>query len=486
VRDQNLFVLDVASGAERKLTSDGAGPLSWGVAEFVAQEEMGRNDGHWWSPDDRYLAVARVDETPVKVVTRAAIGAEGTRLYEQRYPVAGTANALVDLYVMAPDGSRQVKVDLGGDPDIYLARVDWAADGKSLLVQRQSRDQKKLDVLKVDPTTGRSTLLFSETSPTWINLHDNLKPLKDGSLIWASERGGYMHLYRWQSGRLRQLTRGNWEVNEVKGVDEKARRIYFTGTVQNPDEQHLYWVSYDKPGAPQRVTEAGWHNAAEMDEAGTRALITRSNPNQPAQVYLADASGGRVAWIEENRVAGDHPYAPFLDSHVAPVFGTLPAADGTAIPYKMLSPARQPGKRYPVFVQVYAGPSGGQVLRGWTSPIQQYLVDRGWIVFSVDGRGTPRRGRKFADELYLKLGGVEVADQLAGLNWLKKQDFVDPGQGCRLWLVLWRLHGAEAAGSGARRLCGRRVRRAGDPVGAVRHPLHRALSRQSGDRPEAL
>jgi dipeptidyl-peptidase-4 len=426
VRDQNLFVLDVASGAERKLTSDGAGPLSWGVAEFVAQEEMGRNDGHWWSPDDRYLAVARVDETPVKVVTRAAIGAEGTRLYEQRYPVAGTANALVDLYVMAPDGSRQVKVDLGTDPDIYLARVDWATDGKSLLVQRQSRDQKKLDVLKVDPATGRSTLLFSEISPTWINLHDNLKPLKDGSLIWASERGGYMHLYRWQSGRLRQLTRGNWEVNEVKGVDEKARRIYFTGTVQNPDEQHLYWVSYDKPGAPQRVTEAGWHNAAEMDEAGTRALITRSNPNQPAQVYLADASGGRVAWIEENRVAGDHPYAPFLDSHVAPVFGTLPAADGTAIPYKMLSPARQPGKRYPVFVQVYAGPSGGQVLRGWTSPIQQYLVDRGWIVFSVDGRGTPRRGRKFADELYLKLGGVEVADQLAGLDWLKKQDFVDP------------------------------------------------------------
>jgi dipeptidyl-peptidase-4 len=181
-------------------------------------------------------------------------------------------------------------------------------------------------------------------------------------------------------------------VNEVEGIDEKARRIYFTGTAENPDEQHLYWVSYDRPGKPVRVTEAGWHNAAEMDESGTRALVTRSNPNQPSQVYLADAAGRRVAWIEENRVAGAHPYAPYLDSHVTPVFGTLPAADGTAIPYKMLSPKREPGKRYPVFVQVYAGPSGGQVLRGWTSPIQQYLVDRGWIVFSVDGRGTPRRG----------------------------------------------------------------------------------------------
>ncbi len=428
VRDQNLFVLDVASGAERQLTTDGGSTLSWGVAEFVAQEEMGRHKGPWWSPDDRFLAVARVDESPVKVVTRAAIGAEGTRLYEQRYPVAGSANARVDLYVMSPDGSSRTKVDLGADPDIYLARVDWSKDGRTLFVQRQSRDQKRLELLRVDPATGKAAVLLTETSPTWINLHDNLKPLEDGSLIWSSERSGFMHLYRWHGGRLRPLTTGAWEVNEVEGVDEKARRIYFTGTVQNPDEQHLYWVSYDRPGKPVRVTEPGWYNAAEMDEAGTRALVTRSNPNQPSQVYLADAAGSRVAWIEENRVAGNHPYAPYLDSHVTPVFGTLPAADGTPIPYKMLSPKREPGKRYPVFVQVYAGPSGGQVLRNWVNPIQQYLVDRGWIVFSVDGRGTPRRGRKFADELYLKLGGVEVADQLAGLDWLKKQPFVDPEQ----------------------------------------------------------
>jgi dipeptidyl-peptidase-4 len=426
VRDQNLFVTEVTSGRERALTTDGKGTLSWGVAEFVSQEEMGRTKGHWWSPDDRYLAVARVDESPVKVVTRAAIGAEGTRLYEQRYPVAGSANALVDLYIMRPEGGAPVKVDLGSNPDVYLARVDWAADGRSLLVQRQSRDQKKLDLLRVDPETGKSTRLFSETSPTWINLHDNLKPLKDGSLIWSSERSGFMHLYRWQGGKWRQLTRGKWEVADVESVDEKARRVFFTGTLDDPDEQHLYWVSYDRPGQPVRVTEPGWTNAADMDEAGTRALVTRSSPNQPGQVYLADAGGRRIAWIEENRLDASHPYAPYVDSHVTPQFGTLPAADGTPIPYKILSPRREPGKRYPVFVQVYAGPSGGQVLHNWTNPIQQYLVDRGWIVFSVDGRGTPRRGRKFADELYLKLGQVEVADQLAGLKWLKRQDFVDP------------------------------------------------------------
>jgi dipeptidyl-peptidase-4 len=361
VRDQNLFVLDVASGAERALTQDGRGALSWGSAEFVAQEEMGRQQGHWWSPDDRYLAVARVDESPVKVVTRAAIGAEGTRLFEQRYPVAGTANARVDLYVMTSDGSRRVKVDLGSNPDIYLARVDWAANGKSLLVQRQSRDQKRLDLLRIDPATGRSTPVLSETSRTWVNLHDNLKPLTDGSLIWSSERSGYQHLYRWHGGKLRQITRGNWEVVDVEGVDERSRRVFFTATADHPDEQHLYWVSYDKPAKPVRVTQPGWNNGAEMDEAGTRALVTRSNPNQPSQVYLADASGRRIAWIEENRLDAKHPYAPYLDSHVAAEFGTLPAADGTPIPYKMLGPEARAGQALSGVRAGLCRPVGGQV-----------------------------------------------------------------------------------------------------------------------------
>jgi dipeptidyl-peptidase-4 len=426
VRNQNLFVADIAGGAARPLTGDGGGTLSWGSAEFVAQEEMGRTTGHWWSPDDRYLAVARVEESPVKVVTRAAIGAEGTKLYEQRYPVAGSANAIVDLFVMKPDGSGKVKADLGPNADVYLARVDWAADGRSILVQRQSRDQKRLDLLRVDPETGKSTLLLTETSKSWINLNDNLKALEDGSLVWSSERSGWSHLYLWRNGKFRQLTRGNWEVNDVAGVDEKARRVFFTGTLDDPDAQQLYWVSLDKPGKPVRVTEAGWHNnEVKMDEGATRALVFRSNPNQPSQVYLADASGRRLAWIEENRLDAAHPYAPFLDSHTSPVFGALPAADGTPIPYKMLSPKREPGRRYPVFVQVYGGPSGGQVIKSWTNPLHQYLVDKGWIVFSVDNRGTPRRGRAFAEQLDRRLGSVEVEDQLAGLAWLKKQAFVD-------------------------------------------------------------
>jgi dipeptidyl-peptidase 4 len=428
LRDQNLYVMDAASGREQALTSDGGKTLSWGAAEFIAQEELDRHTGYWWSPDDRYVAVARVDESPVAVVKRAAIGASGTELIEQRYPAAGTKNAIVDLYLFTPDGKSRVKADLGSNPDYYLARVDWAKDGRSLFVQRLSRDQKRLDLLRVDPATGRSTLLFSETSPSWVNLTDNFKPLKDGSLIWSSERSGFSHLYRWKAGKWTQLTRGKWAVEDVAGVDEKARRVYFTGTAETPIEQQLYWVGYERPGVPVRVTETGWYNNGVMDKGATHALVTRSNPSQPSQTYLADAAGKRLAWVEQNSLNPSHPYAPYLDSHARPTFGSLAGPDGSQLYYRMLAPPLQPGRRYPVFFFVYGGPHGQQVTDAWYSafPLHQALVDRGWIVFTIDNRGTNRRGTKFESAVYRSMGEAEVRDQLAGVEWLKRQPFVDP------------------------------------------------------------
>jgi len=430
LRDQNLYVMDSASGQERALTNDGGKTLSWGAAEFVAQEELGRDTGYWWSPDDRYLAVARVDESPVAIVKRAAIGASGTELIEQRYPAAGTRNAIVDLYVMTPDGQSRVKADLGNDPDYYLARVDWSRDGKSLFVQRLSRDQKRLDMLRIDPATGRSALLFSETSPTWVNLTENFRPLKDGSLIWSSERSGFAHLYRWKAGKWTQLTHGNWAVEKVAGVDEATKRVFFTGTEETPIEQQLYWVNYERPANPARVTETGWYNNAVMDQGATHALISRSNTSQPSQTYLADASGRRLAWVEQNALNPSHPYGAYLDSHVKPTFGSITGPEGSKLYYRMLTPALQPGKKYPVFFYVYGGPHGQQVMDGWYGqmPLHQALVDKGWIVCTIDNRGTNRRGTKFENAVYRSMGEAEVRDQLAGVEWLKTQSFVDPSK----------------------------------------------------------
>ena len=425
VRGGNLFVQPV-NGSEKQLTQGASDTVSWGVSEFVAQEEMDRRTGYWWSPTDAMIAVARVDESPVGIVTRTAIGGEGTKVYQQRYPAAGTPNAIVDLFVMKADGSGQVQVDLGADKNVYLARVDWSKDGKTLYVQRESRDQQRLDLLAVDPVTGKAKIVLTETSKSWINLSNNFTPLSDGSFLWWSEKTGHGHLYHVRNGKWTALTSGEWEVRDVVGVDEGKGLVYFTGNRETPLEQQLYVTSLAKAGPLKALTAKGWWNDAVMDGAASRIVVTRQNADQPKQVYLADSGGKQLQWISENALKGDHPYAPYRASHARTVFGTVKAADGSTLYTKMLTPPMQPGKRYPVFMIHYGGPGAGrQVTNTWSGALNQYLVDQGWIVFSIDNRGTPDRGKAFEDHIYHAMGTVEVEDQIAGVDWLKRQPFVD-------------------------------------------------------------
>jgi len=428
VRDRRLWAGPVTGGAAQAITPEEANAdVHWGEAEFVAQEEMNRFNGFWWSPDESRIAVERFDESMVGVVTRAAIGAEGTKTFDQRYPAAGTPNAEVSLYVMGPDGSNRVQVDLGKDKDIYLARVDWAPDGKTLYVQRMNREQTVLDMLKVDPATGKSSVLFSEKAADrhWIDLSDSYRFLSDGSLVWWSQRDGFGHLYRFNKGKWSQLTKGEWVVTGLVGVDEKGGKLYLTGTKDDVLAQQVYAMDLKVPGKLTRLTELGWVNSAGMDKSGQTLMITRSSDAQPAQSYIADTTGKRLAWIEENKVTGSHPYAPYLASHRPAQFGTIPAADGTPLHYMMITPPLEPGKKYPVFTYHYGGPTAQVVAKGFQGALAQAIVDKGYIYFAIDNRGSENRGVKFASALHHAMGTVEVEDQLAGANWLKKQNFVD-------------------------------------------------------------
>lgn len=427
VRDRRLWAGKVGEEPQPVSPPESSDTVHWGEAEFVAQEEMARFTGYWWSPDDRRIAVQRFDDAPVGIVTRTAIGAESTKTYQQRYPVAGSANSLVSLFVLSPDGTNRVEVDLGPDRDIYLARVNWSPDGKTLYVQRQNREQTRLDMLAVDPDTGKARVLFTEEAApkSWINLSSDYRFLKDGSLIWWSERDGFGHLWHFKQGKWRQLTKGEWVVTGLAGVDEKAGRIYFTATRDDVLAPNVYALNLAHPGKIERLGEPGFVHGAAMDKSGQTLLITRSAQNQPPQVYIADGQGKRLAWVEENRVDASHPYGPYLAAHRAPTFGTIKAADGTELHWRMTTPVMEPGKRYPVFFQHYGGPTSQTVTRGWGGALEQAVVGKGYIFFQIDNRGSENRGVKFGSTLYRAMGSVEVEDQKAGAQFLKSLPYVD-------------------------------------------------------------
>jgi len=417
VRDRQLWVGKVGAEAASITPKEGDN-IRWGEAEFVAQEEMSRIGGYWWSPDDSRLAVQRTDESGVAIVNRAAIGASGTKVFEQRYPFAGSDNAIVELFVMDPDGGNRVKVDLGEDTDIYLARVNWGPDG-SLYVQRQNREQTVLDMLKVDPATGASSLLFTEKAAAedyWINLSNNYRFLKDGSVLWWSERDGYGHFYRLDGKNWAQLTSGTSPTTSLIGVNEDEGVFYYQGT-KDVLTQQIYRANLDGAGAPVQLTEDAFTHSASMDGAGKTLLITRSGHNQPPQSYIADRTGKRLAWLEENALDAEHPYTPHVASHRSAQFGTIKAADGVT---------DLAGKQYPVFYYHYSGPGPQIVTRGWDGALQQAVVDAGYIWFELDNRGTANRGVAFEQPLYRAMGGVEVDDQREGAEYLKTLPFVDP------------------------------------------------------------
>lgn len=442
IRERNLWVIELATGKAAQLTRDGSstlndGAIGNGVAEFVADEEMARHTGYWWAPDDSAIAFARIDESPVPVQKRYEVYPDRTEVVEQRYPAAGDDNVRVQLGVIAPRAGTAARwIDLGPEQDIYLARVDWR-DARHLSFQRQSRDQKILELVEADLNSGRERVLVTETSKTWVPLHDNLRFLDDGRLLWSSERSGYEHLYLIDAdGAATALTSGDWPVDSVLAVDEDAGLVYFAAGKDSPTQSAVYRVPL-AGGAIERLSDIdGWHSATFAGNASVY-VDNWSNPATPPQLSLHRNDGSRIADLVENDLAdAEHPYAPYRAAHRPIEYGTLRAADGaTPLHYSVLKPAGfDPGKRYPVVVYVYGGPAAQTVKQTWAPDFNQYLAQHGYVVFSIDNRGTPRRGADFGGALYGRQGTVEVDDQLAGVDWLKAQPWVD---GDRIGVYGW-------------------------------------------------
>jgi dipeptidyl-peptidase-4 len=442
IRDRNLWVIDLATGQQRALTRDGSDTIGNGIAEFVADEEMDRHTGYWWAPDDSAIAFARIDEAQVPVQKRYEVYPDHTEVVEQRYPAAGDHNVDIALGVIAPTGGTPRWLSLWGDklyrvnPDVYLARVGWI-DGKHVTYQVQSRDQRRLELMEADLTVadgapGSYRTLLTESSKTWVPLHNNLRFLDDGTFLWSSERTGFQHLeLHARDGKLvRTLTAGDWDVEELLAVD--ANTVYFTGTKDSPLERHVYAVPLAGGDVRRLTPDAGMHDATFAPD-GHAFVDHWSASEMPPQTELRSAADGtRLAVLLANDPADPaHPYAPFRAAHRPMEFGTLTAADGkTELHYSLMKPLGfDPAKKYPVVVYVYGGPAAQTVARQWPGRadhwFNQYLAQHGYLVFSLDNRGTPRRGRDFGAALFRQQGTVEVADQRKGVDFLRSLPYVD-------------------------------------------------------------
>jgi dipeptidyl-peptidase 4 len=426
VRSNNIVVMDLGTRKEIRLTGDGADHVFNGRFDWVYEEEFSIIDGWRWSPDGKRIAYWHLDENRVPQYTLWNYGPQHAESIETRYPLPGDPNSVVKIGIVSVETGKTVWVDAGSDTDIFIPRVYWPPDGKSLFVERLNRAQNTLEMLSADPLTGSTKVLFTEKDTAWIEIEDDLTFLPSTrQFIWSSERNGYKHLYLYaRDGTLvRQLTDGKWDVESVAGVDELNGRVYFTAATSSPLEKNLCSAGIDGSGIRQLTGETGTH---DIDfSADNRFFIDNySTIVQPTQQRLCNSDGTLIRVLEQNPMNELRDY-PMGETKLF----SFMTSDSVMLNCSMIKPPDcNPGKKYPVLFHIYGGPGSQTVEDKWGGSIylwHQMLAQKGYIVVSVDNRGTGFRGKAFKQIVYKNLGAWEVHDNIEAAKYLASLPYVD-------------------------------------------------------------
>ena len=426
VRDHNVWLVNLADGKERAVTQGGTEEIRKGELDWVYPEELDIKTAYWWAPDSSAIAYLEMDERKVSQYPLVDFSSPSGEAEMERYPTAGGANPTVRVLVILLNGGEPRAMDIGAGSDIYIPRVNWLTDSKQLAIQRLNRTQTNLDLLIADAATGKTRVALSEHDPNWINVSDDLYFLKDGKrFLWSSERSGYRHLYLrdLEGKQLAQLTKGEWEVSAVDAIDETKGLVYFTAAEKSPLERHLYRVSLDGTGSAQLTKDAGTHAVVFAPNAAA-FYDTYSSAATPQRQDLYRADGSHIATINENRVAELAGY------HLSPTeFITVKSRDGVPLNASIIKPTDfNPQKKYPVLVYTYGGPHAQVVRNGWggaTFLWHQLMAQKGYIIFSLDNRGSAGRGHAFETPLHFRMGAQELSDQRDGVRYLRSLPYVD-------------------------------------------------------------
>jgi len=438
--EYNLCVEDLATGRITQLTTDGSRTTINGTFDWVYEEELGLQDGWRWSPDGQAIAYWQLDASGVRDFplynTTDSLYAY---VVPVQYPKAGETNSAARVGVVSAAGGATRWIEVPGDPrNNYIARMEWAPQvgkdvgSRELVIQHLNRLQNTLQVMLADARTGAVRAAFTEQDSAWVEQFDQLRFVNGGrDILWLSERNGWTHLYLCPraGGAPRPVTSGAWDVLSVSGVDTVGGWVYYTASPDNPTQRYLYRVSFTRRSAPQRLSPAGQAGIHSYNLApGFRyGVHTYSRFGVPPTLEFVTLPDHRVLRTLVDNAALKAKVAGLRRGTTE--FTQVDVGNGIRLnAYLIKPPGFDPGKRYPVFFTVYGGPGSQTVLDGWGGANylwHEMLAQRGYIVASVDNRGTGARGRAWRKIIYGQMGVIETRDQAAAARAIGRLPYVD-------------------------------------------------------------
>ncbi|MES2139905.1 MAG: DPP IV N-terminal domain-containing protein [Bacteroidota bacterium] len=434
VRGNNIFIKDLTSGKETQVTTDGKqNNIINGATDWVHEEEFAFSVAYFWSPDSKKIAYYKFDESKVK---EFSFDEFNNKLYPTqyrfKYPKAGEDNSIVTIHVYDLASTSEKLMDIGKETDQYIPRVKWTMDANTLSIVRMNRHQNKLDLMFANATTGETKIIYSETTDTYIDIHpgegDYVYFTNDKkNFIIMNEKDGFNHLYLYDiSGKLvNQITKGNWDVVNFKGIDEKTKNIFYTASETTATEKDIYSIQMDGSGKKKISIEKGTH-APEFSKGMKNYINTFSSANSPSSIAIYNANGKQIRILENNEALTKKMQEINLSKKELFMFKTT---EGIELNAWMIKPQNfDPSKKYPVFLTFYGGPGRNMVNNSFDAGgyfWHQMLAQKEYIVMCVDNRGTAYRGIAFKKCTYKQLGKLEVADQIETAKYLGTLPYVD-------------------------------------------------------------
>ena len=428
VRNNNIYIKDLEKNIESKITSDGLyNNIIYGTTDWVYEEEFGFTKAFFWSSDGSKIAFYRFDESQVKEYELTTWGDLYPEHHKYKYPKAGEENSIVNVFVYDLFTKQTIEMDIGKETDIYIPRIKWTNDPNKVSILWMNRLQNELKIFLSNANTGKTVTVYHETNKYYIDITDNLTFLKDNEhFIFSNEKDGYHHLYIYDmdGNMIQQITKGEWDVSNFIGLDEKKGLIYYISSESSPMNREMYVIKLNGTGK-KKLSQKDGDNNVQFGKQFKYYLNTYSNANTPQYFTVNSAKGKLLRVLEENSTLKE-TIADYNFSKRE--FFQFNTSEGVELNGWMIKPPDfDPGKKYPVLMYVYGGPGSQTVRNSWGrgNAWYQMLAQKGLIIVSVDNRGTGARGEEFKKMTYLQLGKLETIDQIEAAKYLSSLDYVD-------------------------------------------------------------